>query len=805
MSTLIQDLRFGFRMLWKTPIVSSFAAISLALGIAAATAMFALASSFWLEPLPFGEQKGLVLLREIRHGESIDMAAAVSVPNFRDWEAASTNFSSMAALTFETANVTGVDQPEEVMVAIGTPNLLDVLQIQPAQGRAFRPEEGAPGIGEVVVITHRYWQRRFEGEGRGLGGTLTLDGTPHTVIGVMPEDFEMFPGTVEVFQVTDLRGEEDRSAKNWLIFGRLRSGATVEQARSEVTGIVTRLETEFPEENRGWGVLVQPARQWFPGPTDAKLVFLLIAVSLFGVAIACANVANLMLSRAESRMKEMAVRTAIGAGRARIVRQLLTESVLLGLMGGGAGVLVAVYVIQGLRSAMPADLPRAFLPTLDVPTLAITVGIAVGAGILFGLAPAFHAIRGNLRDALGDGSRGGTASRGRKRLRNLFVIGQIAVALALLTGAGELRQVMNALVFSDNGFRTDGLLTFQLNLPEYKYAAASDRLTFQEELIRRLEATSGVESVAMMSSLPRGRENSNARFQIEGREIEEMAERPYAGTQSVNPDFFRTLEIPQLSGRLIEEGDRAGGTLVAVVNQEFARRHFEGDEIIGKRIEIRGEYREIVGVIGDIMQSRIPFNGIVEPGVYLPFTQVPIGSPALAIRTSSAPSALAAEVRAVIKGIDPDQPVTLLRTMEEHIEYEVAAMAFLALFVGGLGLLAMFLSAIGIYGVMAHSVLQERREMGIRLAMGARSGQLVGDITRRGVFLAGVGILLGVPLAILIHRAVLNALSLFDAELGYGIALSAGGILVGVAVLASYLPARSAASVEPTQALSLEG
>lgn len=805
MSTLIQDLRFGLRMLLKTPIISSFAAVSLALGIAAATAMFALASSFWLEPLPFGEQDGLVLLREIRHGESEDMAAAVSVPNFRDWEEASTNFSGMTALTYETANVTGVDQPEEVLVAIGTPNLFDVLQLQPAQGRAFRPEEGAPGVGEVVVITHRYWQRRFEGEARALGGTLTLDGIPHTVIGVMPEDFEMFPGTVEVFQVTDLRGEENRSAKGWLVFGRLRPGATVDQARSEVTGIVSRLETEFPEENRGWGVLVQPARRWFPGPTDAKLVLLLIAVSLFGVAIACANVANLMLSRAESRMKEIAVRTAIGAGKARIVRQLLTESVLLGLVGGGAGVLMAVYVIQGLRAAMPADLPRAFLPTLDVPTLAITVGIAVGAGILFGLAPAFHAIRGNLKDALGDGSRGGTASRGRKRLRNVFVIGQIAVALALLTGAGELRQVMNALVFSDNGFRTDGLLTFQLTLPEYKYAEDSDRLAFEEELIRGLEATPGVEGVAVMSALPRGRETSNASVQIEGQEIEVVTERPRAGAHSVNPDFFRTLEIPHISGRLIEDGDRIGATLVAVVNQEFARRHFEGEGVIGKRIEIRGEYREIVGVVADIMQSRIPFNGIVEPSVYLPLAQVPIGDPAVAIRTSGVPSALAAQVRTVVDRIDPDQPVTLLRSMEEHIEYEVAAMAFLALFVGALGLLAVFLSAIGIYGVMAHSVLQERREMGIRLAMGARSGQLVGTVTKRGIFLAGVGMLLGIPLAFLIHRAVLSALSLFDAEVGYGIALSAGGLLVGVAVLASYLPARSAASVDPTQALSLEG
>ncbi|MBT8398118.1 MAG: FtsX-like permease family protein, partial [Gemmatimonadetes bacterium] len=603
---------------------------------------------------------------------------------------------------------------------------------------------------------------------------------------------------------TDLSSQDDRASKSWLAFGRLAPGATVDQARSEITAIAARLETEYPEENRGWGVLVQPARQWFPGPTDAKLVMLLIAVSLFGVAIACANVANLLLSRAETRMKEIAVRTAIGAGKGRIVRQLLTESVMLGLIGGGFGIVLAIYVIRGLTAAMPADLPRAFLPTLDLPTLLTTVGIAVVAGVLFGLAPAIHAIRGNLRDSLGDGSRGGTAGRTRRRLRNGFVVGQIAVALALLTGASELRLVMNGLVFADNGFREDGLLTFQLTLPEYKYAEPADRLLFEEELIRNLEDTPGVEGVAVMASLPRGRENVNDFFQIEGREVDDPNERPSTGWQSVNPGYFRALEIPQFSGRPMEDSDRGDATLVAVVNQEFARRFFPDGDAIGNRIEIQDEYREVVGVVGNIMQSRIPFDGIIEPAVYIPLAQLPLQNPAVAVRTVGVPTALISDVRQVVRGIDPDQPLTLIRTMEEHIEYEVAAMSFLALFVTALGSLAMFLSAIGIYGVMAHSVLQQRREMGIRLAVGARSGQLVGMITRRGLLLAAFGMVLGIPLAFGIHRAVMSTLDLFDANIGYGTALAAAGLLFGVAVVASFLPARSAARVQPTQALSLE-
>jgi putative ABC transport system permease protein len=477
---------------------------------------------------------------------------------------------------------------------------------------------------------------------------------------------------------------------------------------------------------------------------------------------------------------------------------------MLGLAGGVVGIVLAVYVIGALTAAMPAELPRAFLPSLDLPTLLITVGIAVGAGVLFGLAPALHAIRGNLREALGDGSRGGTAGKSRKRLRSGFVVGQIAVALALLTGASELREVMNALVFADNGFRTDGLLTFQLTLPEYKYAEASDRLLFEEELIRSLKGTPGVEGVAVMASLPRGRENVNSFFQIEGQEVADLNERPRSGWQSVNPDYFSTLEVPHFSGRLLEDTDQEGTSLVVVVNQEFSRRFFPDEETLGQRVEIQGEYREIVGVVGNIMQSRIPFDGLIEPAVYIPLTQVPLRNPAVAVRTAGVPTALVPDVRRVIRAIDPDQPITLVRTMEDHIEYEVAAMAFLTLFVSALGVLAIFLSAIGIYGVMAHNVLQERREMGIRLAMGARSGQLVGMITRRGIFLSALGMLLGVPLAFGIHRAVLSALDLFDANLGYGMALAAGGLLAAVAIMASFLPARSAARVQPTQALSLE-
>jgi predicted permease len=503
-------------------------------------------------------------------------------------------------------------------------------------------------------------------------------------------------------------------------------------------------------------------------------------------------------------MKEVAVRTALGAGRSQIVRQLLTESVLLGLSGGLLGTLLSIYVIRGLDAAMPAELPQAFRPVLDVPTLLATVGIAVGAGILFGLAPAQHAARGNLKEALGEGSRGGTASRKRKRIRNAFVVVQLAVALGLLTGAGELREAMSSLVGADNGFNADDVLTFQLAIPDYRYPEDADVRVLKDEILRSLEEVPGVVTVAHLAGLPRGRTVPNTFYSLEGQEYDDPNQRPRTNWDAVSPDFFRALEIPLVSGRSLSDADRGDTRAVAVVNQEFVRRNFPDGDAIGRRVVLQGEPREIVGVVQNFMQRRIPFDGLIEPAVFLPASQLPLRNVAFVVRTEGEPTAFAADVREAVWSVDPDQPIVRVQTLQHFIDVELAAPAFLGLFVTALAGLALFLSGIGIYGVMAHAVAQERREMGIRLAVGARAGQLVGMVTRRGLILSAVGLILGVPLAVLIHRAVLNAMSLFQAEFGVGIALVAGGVLAVVALLASYLPARGAAHVQPTRALSLE-
>ncbi len=801
MHTLLQDMRYGLRMLVKTPIVTIVAAFSLALGIAGATAMFALASSFFFEPLPFGDQDGLVMVSELRRGEPLENADGVSAANLRDLQAAATTTATIAAYTIEDVNLTGLEQPEQIRVVTGTPNIFEALQVPIPRGRSFRAEEGVPGNRGVLVLTHPYWRQRFEEDPGVLGRIVHIDGAAHTIIGVTGPDFEMVPADVQAFRPSDFTEQTNRARRMLFAFGRLRPGATVAQAATDLSATYTRLETEYPDANRNRVLTVRQAREWFPGPTDTRLVLVLVVVALFGFAIACTNVANLLLGRAEARIREMAVRTALGAGRGRVLRQLLTESVLLALTGGAIGTLFSVYVIRGLRTAMPAEMPRAFWPVLDVPTLAVTVLVVMVAGVLFGLAPALHATGGGLRESLGEGARGGTAGRRRKRLRSAFVITEVAVALALLTGAAYLIKAMDVLVRTDPGFDPAGLITFELNLPEHRYPEAADLARFAADAERTLAAIPGVQGVAIMSSLPRSRGNPASAFHIEGAPEVDPAERPVTGWQSVSPEYFSTIGVSLRSGRLLEAADRADTQPVAVVNRAFAARYLPDGDVPGSRIEIMGTSREIVGVVSDIVQSRIPSGGMVEPALYLPASQQPRRNPRFALRTAGDLATIAPAIRQAIATVDPEQPIALLRSLDEHTDESLAGPRVIGMFVLALGILAMILASIGIYGVMAQDVSQATREIGIRMAVGAKSSQVVAMVTRRGLAMTGIGLLAGVPLALLIYRGVVAAIGLFEVSLAPDYALAAAGLLVGVAALACWLPARRAAHVEPVRAL----
>jgi putative ABC transport system permease protein len=802
MVTLLQDLRYGLRMLVKAPVVSSVAALSLALGIAANASIFAILDSFLFAPLPFHDQDGLVILREGLEGESIENFSGLPMGNFRDYEAGSPSLAGATAYGVDLANLTGVDVPEQLQVVPATPNLFEVLGVQPALGRGFRPEEGTEGLGNVLVLEHDFWQRKFLGDTDVLGRTLTLDGTTYTVIGVMPEAFDMIPANVEAFRPTDFEAQrENRSARGYIVFGRLAPGASPEHVQRELDPVMARIVAEFPDSNRGQVLEVMPARDFFPGPTDTKLITILTAVTLFGLLIACANVANLLLGRAEERQKEVAVRAALGAGRTRIVRQLLTESVALGSMAGLIGIGLAVLVVGWLQGVMPAELPRAMTPTLSAGVLGATVLVSMLAGVAFGLAPAFHAARSDLREALGEGSRGGTAGRARKKLRNAFVIGEFAVALGLLTGAGFLVEAFNELTGADPGFRQEGLLTFSLSASEDRYPEAADIAVYQDELMMALEEIPSVRGVALMSSLPRRRGNPQTRYSVDGREIIEEADLPTAGLQVVNSGYFATMEIPVVQGRGFDVTDGPEGQPVAIVSRAFVEREFPAVDPLGRSITFRGESRLIVGVAADIVQERIALAGDLGEALYVPMAQMPRRNPSFALRTTGDPTALAADVRRAVWSVNPDQPVAQLRTLDAHVAESLSGPMALSIFLGVMGVIALLLASLGIYGVMAHAVAQQQRDIGIRMALGAGRGTVVGLVTRSGLTLAAVGMLLGVPLSYVMYRMVASSMNLFEGQVGLSYAFWVTGALAAVAVLSTYLPARRASGVQPVAAL----
>ena len=534
-------------------------------------------------------------------------------------------------------------------------------------------------------------------------------------------------------------------------------------------------------------------------------MMILTAVTLFGLMIACANVANLLLGRAELRQREVAVRTALGAGRGRILRQLLTESITLGAVGGVVGVILSVWIVRWIQAAMPPMMPRAMMPELDPEVVVVTLLLAIGAGVLFGLAPALTAARADLRDALGGGARGGTAGKRRTRLRNAFVIGEFAVALSLLTGAGFLVQVFGELNNADPGFNPTGLLTFQASVLDDRYVEDSDVVSYERELIRVLVDVPGIESVAMMTALPRSRGTPMTSYTIDGRPIPEPTEQPRSVFQIVNPTYFESLEIALLQGRLLEDSDREDGQRVIVVSQAFVDREFPEEDPLGKGVTVREESRIIVGVVENIMQERIAIAGRRGEAIYLPYAQDAARNPSFALRTTTPdPTSLAADVRQAVWSVEPDQPLAQLRSFEAHRSESLAGPEAISSFLVVIGGIALILAAMGIYGVMSHAVAQQRREIGIRMALGAPQSRVVAMVTRSGLSLAGIGMLIGLPLAWLMYRGVQSALNLFEAPFGFGFAGWVALALAVAAVVSVLLPAAKASGVEPVTALREE-
>lgn len=806
MNTLLRDLRYAYRMLLKAPVVSLIAVLSLSLGIAVNSMQFSIFNSFMLEPFPYHNQDELLLIWQTHRSQTGN--DGVSAANFLDIREAATRFRSLDAYSIAPANLTGVDEPLQINAVTSTPGLFRTLGVQPSFGRDFRDDEGVDGANRVVILHHDFWQSRFLGDPGVLGRIITVDGVQHSVVGVMPEDFDLFPANVELWTPSDLADmSSQRDVRAFIVMGRVDPGVSQDQVQAEMSSIFARLEAQYPEANEGYGINVDTLSDLFPGETDAALMYILTTVTILILLIACANVANLLLARAEGRQKEVAVRTALGAGRTRLIRQLLTESIFMALVAGVLGTIMSIKAVALLQTVMPPELPDAFLPRLKPEVLLATLGVSLLAGIAFGLAPALHAVGGNLRDSLTDGSRRGTVGIRRRRLRNAFVIGEIAVALAMLSGAGMLTEAFNEIVYAPPGYTPERLLTFQLSLPEAKYPDEPAMLAMYEEVIRRLEEVPGVESATAMASLPRSRGNPSTAFTVDGRPEPEPSERPSALYQTVDPGYFDNLGIELVAGRFLAESDGVDASGVAVVTRGFSSRFFADEGSLGHRITVRGESREIVGVVGDVLQSRMPgddgFEGS-DPLIFLPMAQQTRRAMAFAVRSASDdPAALSAEVRAAVWSVDPDQPIGLLRTLDDHVWESLSGPITIARFLTIFGVIAMALAALGIYGVIAHSVSQQTREIGIRMALGAERGDVVRRITGQGLTLSGIGILIGLPLAWAMTKVIASSLNgIADLTAGSFPLILAG--LTAVAIIASYLPARRAAAVEPVRALQSE-
>ena len=800
MTDFIQDIRYGLRMMVKAPVVMAVAAVSLAVGIAANTVTFSVANGFFFKPFPYADQDRLVVVYE-NHQKNLDDEGA-SPANYLDWRERSTVFEELIAYEIVRANLTGGDEPERVRLVNTSPETFGMMGRQPFIGRDFDTDEGAHG--GVVMLSFPFWQRYFGEEASILGDEITVDGVPHTVIGVMPEDFDFIPANVDVYRPTDWTdSRDDRDGRSLLVMGRLVEGRGIEEAQAELEAVASQLETEYPDANAGYGVHAIPLRELFPGPTDTMLMYILMTVAGFVLLIACANIANLLLARAEGRQREIAVRTAMGAGRARILRQLLTESVLLAIVGGALGTLLSIYGVRGVAAGMPAELPRSFMPVLDATVLMYTLAISMLAGIVFGIAPALHSFAGDLRESLGE-TRGGTVSRQRNRLRSAFVVIELAAALALLVVGGVLLGIFTELVNRSPGFESEGVLTAQLTVSEDRYPSDADVFRFYEEAIRRLEEVSGIETVAAMNDLPRSRGVSNTEFTIDGREQPLVNEEPTADWQSVNPEYFSALGVPVSSGRALSDTDRTDTQLVTVVNERFVEVFLPDEEPLGTQITVLGASRQIVGVSKNVFQTRMPREGgKIGPALYLPMAQNPVRNMSLAMRASGEPAALASAVRAAIWKVAPAQPVTAIQTLDEHIATQLSGPRIISFVLALFGAAALMLSAIGIYGVMAHSVAQRTREIGIRMALGAAGKDVLKLVTRQGMSLAAIGLGVGAPLAYAMARAIQTmflATDMIDPKLIVGVTVT----LAAVAFTATFLPALRASRVQPTRALQTE-
>jgi putative ABC transport system permease protein len=795
---MFQDLRFGVRMLLKTPGFTFIAVLTLALGIGANTAIFSVVNAVLLRPLPFPEPEHIVRLWESHPPTNLPQFS-VTFPTFLDWRSQNQVFTHMASYREDGFNLQAGDETKRVNGARVTVDFFSVMGVQPAAGRAFTSQEDAPGGERAVIISHALWQRSFGGDPQIVGQQLKVDGRPHTIVGIMPLGFRFPEDNIELWLPASLDPNSGRGSHFLRVLGRLKPGATLEQARAELDTIAVRLEQSHPDSNKGWRVFMLPLHEAISGQMQRPLQILLGAV-LFVLLIGCANVANLLLSRNAARERELAIRAALGAGRGRIIRQLLTESFLLALLGGVGALLLAAGGVKMLATLGPRNIPRLNEAAIDLPVLAFTLVVALLTGLIFGLAPAWQHARLNLNASLKEGAR--MAGVGARRLRQLLVVAEIAFALSLLIGSGLMLKSFLRLQQVAPGFDARSALTLQLNLAPSQYASTEQRAAFLQRVLERLNALPGVEVAAATHRLPL-RGNSAIGYQIEGREASVSGGNDRVNFRSVSPEYFRAMGTPLVAGRTFSDEEAWQRPSAVIINQKFQRLRFPDENPLGKRIRFGGggPPLTIVGIAADAKESGL--NVETEPCVYVPYAGIASPQMALVLRTRTEPLNLAAAANASVRGIDAEQSVSGISTLEDLVRETVAQPRFntglLALF----ALLALLLAAVGIYGVIAYSVTQRIQEIGLRVALGAEPRDIMKLVIGQGMKLVAIGLGLGMIAALGLTRW-LNTL-LFDVEATDPLTYAVIAVLLATAaLLACYIPARRAMKVDPLVALRHE-
>ncbi|MBA3255725.1 MAG: ABC transporter permease [Pyrinomonadaceae bacterium] len=799
METLIQDIRYGIRSLLKRPGFTAIALIALALGIGANTAIFSLVNAVLLRPLPFADPDRLVWVwGNISNGGN---RASVAPLDFLDFRKENKTFEEFAA-SFGVPlhlNLTGIGEPERLSAAGVTGNYFQALGAKPALGRTFLLENEKPGSDQVAVLSYALWQKRFGGDPAIVNKTVTLDGRTFEVIGVMPRDFS-FPQTAELWVPINFDYSPEmkqRKAHFMRPIGKLKAGVTLAQAQADTDAIARRLEEQYPDSNTGWNLRLVSLREQLVGNTRPTLFILLGAVALV-LLIACANVANLLLVRAATRQKEIALRTALGAGRFRIVRQMITESVLLALLGGALGTLLAIWGVDLLVTLGGDNIPATAHVKIDATVLGFTLLVSLVTGLLFGLVPALRTMRLNLSEFLKEGGRSGSQGASRNRARSVLVVLESAVAVVLLIGAGLLIRSLIQLQNQSPGFDAHNVLTMRVDLSRQKYPTPDKAVTFFEQLETRLGGLPGVESVGFVTELPLSGQPNDMPFTVEGRPPVTINDSFGADFRRVNQHYFRTLRIPLLRGRNFTQQDVRQSEKVLIISEILARRVFPNEDPLGKRLVMAAgnQVFEIIGIAGDIRHRSLetqPYAAMYMPTYATGWTNA-------VLRTQGDPTTLAAAVRREVQAIDPDQPVAAVKTMQQWLDTSVAAPRYRTALLGLFALVALVLASTGIYGVMSYSVTQRTHEIGVRMALGARQLDVLKLVVRQGMSLVVIGVGLGLLGAFALTRLMTTLLFGVTAKDPITF-VSVATLLALVALLACYIPARRATRVDPLEAL----